>query len=183
MLNKFKKAPWKSFFSRRAELHWALVSAALIDAVEASRWWSLSKGPLKAWSGLPGVAEFRENCAVGAVDAVLIVVLKSGIGITQEETRCGVDPVTIEQLRRQFPVLALYREGIEILVSLTVVLLQDDPQKTAVIELIGCSEIGQVGSKQAAGVDVKILNGVLKIKLEMTAELIANLWPDPSRVT
>ena len=140
----------------------------------------IEQGPLKAWSGLPGVTEFRENCAVGAVDAVLTVVLKSGIGITQEETRCGVDPVAVEELRRQFPVLALYREGIEILISLPVILLHDDPQKTAVVELIGCPEIGQVGGKQAAAIDVKILNGVLKIKLQMAAELIANLWPDSS---
>ena len=136
--------------------------------------------PLKAWSGLPGVTEFREKCAVGAVDAVLTVVLKSGIGITQKETRCGVDPVAVEKLGRQFPVLALYREGIEILTSLPVILLHDDPQKTAIIELISCPEIGQVGSKQAAAIDVKILNGVLKIKLQMAAELIANLWPDSS---
>ena len=118
---------------------------------------------------MPGVTEFREKCAVGAVDAVLAVVLKSRIGITQKKTRCGVDPVTVEKLRRQFSVLALHREGIEILISLPVILLHDDPQKTAVIELIGCPKIGQVGSKQAAAVDVKILNGVLKIKLQMAA--------------
>ena len=138
----------------------------------------VEQGPLKSWSGLPGVTEFCEKCAVGAVDAVLTVVLKSGIGITQKETRCGVDPVTVEKLRRKFPVLALHREGIEILISLPVILLHDDPQETAVIELIGCPEIGQVGSKQAAAVDVKILNGVLKVKLQMAAELIANFWPD-----
>ena len=140
----------------------------------------IEPGPLKAWSGLPGVTEFREKCAVGAVDAVLTVVLKSCIGITQKETRCSVDPVTVEKLRRQFPVLALYREGIEILTPLPVILLHDGPQKTAVVELIGCPEIGQVGSKQAAAVDVKILYGVLKIKLQMAAELIANFWPDSS---
>ena len=140
----------------------------------------IEPGPLKAWSGLPGVTEFREKCAVSAVDAALTVVLKSCIGITQKETRCGVDPVTVEKLRRQFSVLALYREAIEILISLPVILLHDDPQKTAVIELIGCPEIGQVSSKQAAAVDVKILNGVLKIKLQMAAELIANFWPDSS---
>ena len=141
------------------------------------------RGPLKVWSGLPGVTEFREKCAVGAVEAVLTVVLKSCIGITQKETGRGVDPITVEQLRGQFSVTALYREGIEILISLPVILLHDDPQKTAVIELIGCPEIGQFSSKQAAAVDVKILNRVLKVEQEMTAELIANLWPDPSRVT
>ena len=145
-----------------------MISAALIDAAEAARWWSLIEGRL-AWSGLPGVTEFREKCTIGAVDAVLTVVLKSRIGITQKKTRCGVDPVTVEKLRRQFSVLALHREGIEILISLPVILLHDDPQKTAVIELIGCPKIGQVGSKQAAAVDVKILNGVLKIKLQMAA--------------
>ena len=129
---------------------------------------------------MPGVTEFREKCAIGTVDAVLTVVLKSCIGITQKETRCGVDPVTVEKLRRQFSVLALHRKGIEILISLPVILLQDDPQKTAVVELIGCPEVGQVSGKQAAAVDVKILYGVLKIKLQMAAELIANFWPDSS---
>ena len=54
------------------------------------------RGPLKAWSGLPGVTEFCEKCAVGAVEAVLTVVLKSCIGITQKETGRGVDPITVE---------------------------------------------------------------------------------------
>ena len=81
------------------------------------------------------------------VEAVLTVVLKSSIGITQKETGRSVDPITVEQLRGQFSVTALHREGIEFLISLPVILLHDDSQKTAVIELIGCPEIGQFGSK------------------------------------
>ena len=105
------------------------------------------QGPLKAWSGLPGVTEFREKCAVGAVEAVLTVVLKSSIGVTQKETGRSVDPITVKQLRGQFSVKALHRKGVEFLISLPVILLQDDPQKTAVVELIGCPELGQFGSK------------------------------------
>ena len=146
--------PYGNHNSFPAELPFPPDLAALDDGICRSdrcrRSYALvagERGPLKAWSGLPGVTEFREKCAVGAVDAVLTVVLKSRIGITQKKTRCGVDPVTVEKLRRQFSVLALHREGLEILISLPVILLHDDPQKTAVIELIGCPEIGQFGSK------------------------------------
>ena len=70
----------------------------------------------------------------------------------------------------------MHRIDVKILVALAIIMLNHRTQETTITELIGGPEIGQICREQLAAVYVKILYCVLKVQLQVPAELVANLW-------